>query len=243
MLHLDADRLAALADELPTVPEAEHLAACAACAREVDAYGGLRAAGARSGGVPLDAPLTTWASLAPALREAGVMTADDADDRGSLRRWFRPWMGAAAAVVLAAGGAAAGRLTAPRAGAGAGTSPIAATSAPPSGVRNASIKTSEGTAFVSVDDALKVMERAEHDYRAAAAFIAAHDTSSRDDADRYRLRLAALGKVQDAVREAVRTSPDDPVLNQYLLSTRSARAVTLQQLGKTLPNGVRLASY
>ena len=34
MLHLDADRLAALADEPPTPEEREHLAACAACARE-----------------------------------------------------------------------------------------------------------------------------------------------------------------------------------------------------------------
>ena len=92
-------------------------------------------------------------------------------------------------------------------------------------------------------EALRVMERAEHDYRAAAAFIVANDTAARGDADRYRARLAGLSKVQEAVLEAVHDSPDDPVLNQYLLSTRSARAVTLQQLGNTLPSGVRLASY
>jgi len=49
--------------------------------------------------------------------------------------------------------------------------------------------------------------------------------------------------VQDAVRAAVQESPDDPMLNQYLLSTRSARAVTLQQLSTTLPSNVRLASW
>ena len=83
----------------------------------------------------------------------------------------------------------------------------------------------------------------ERDYRAAMAFIAAQDTASRGDVERYRMRLAALDKVQDAVRQAVQENPEDPMLNQYLLSTRSARAVTLQQLGTTLPSGVRLASY
>jgi hypothetical protein len=61
--------------------------------------------------------------------------------------------------------------------------------------------------------------------------------------DRYRSRLAALDKVSDAALQAVNASPDDPILNQYLLSARSAREVTLQQLGSTLPAGVRLASY
>jgi hypothetical protein len=41
----------------------------------------------------------------------------------------------------------------------------------------------------------------------------------------------------------VNTSPNDPMVNQYLLSLRSARDVTLQQLGNSLPAGTRLASY
>ena len=45
------------------------------------------------------------------------------------------------------------------------------------------------------------------------------------------------------MREAVQDAPDDPMLNQYLLSTRSARAVTLQQLSTTHPSNVRLASW
>jgi len=233
MLHLDADRLAALADEPPTPEEREHLAACAACARETEAYRTLRASGTLAGGARLDAPLLAWESLAPALRDEGIIR----DGRPSA---VRPWMRAAAAIRLVAGGVAAGRLTAPRAAAPGGASSLAA---PPVGVQNAGFQTAEGTAIVSTDDALKVMERAEHDYRAAAAFLVARDSTTRGDPDRYRARLAALGKLQDAVLAAVAESPDDPVINQYLLSTRSARAVTLQQLGTSLPSGVRLASY
>jgi hypothetical protein len=194
--------------------------------------------------VLLDAPLTSWDSLAPSLRDAGVIRgAGGGGSGGSV--WnaarMRPWMRAAAAVALIAGGVAVGRVTAPKGAAPAST--VASVSAPPAGVQNAGLQTAEGASIASVNDALKVMERAEHDYRAAAAFIVANDTATRGDADRYRARLAGLSKVQEAVLEAVQDSPDDPVLNQYLLSTRSARAVTLQQLGNTLPSGVRLASY
>lgn len=88
------------------------------------------------------------------------------------------------------------------------------------------------------------MQRAEHDYRVAVAFIASHDSSyAHGDADRYRTRLAALDKVRDAALEGVNGSPDDPILNQYLLSARSARDVTLQQLSSTLPASAKLVSY
>ena len=37
-VHLDPERLAALADETPTPAEAEHLAGCLVCRREREAY-------------------------------------------------------------------------------------------------------------------------------------------------------------------------------------------------------------
>ena len=228
----------ALADEAATPAELDHLSACAACAREVAAFRSLRAAGLRSGGVMLDAPITSWESLAPALRAAGVIRGG-ATARGALLTRSRPWLAAAAAVMLVAGGVLLGRLTAkptPEVN-------VARIESPPAGVQSAVLQTSAGAPIVSVNDALQIMQRAEHDYRAAAAFIAAQDPSTRGDAERYRTRLAALDRVQDAVREAVQESPDDPMLNQYLLSTRSARAVTLQQLSTTLPSNVRLASW
>ena len=228
----------ALADEAATPAELDHLSACAACAREVAAFRSLRAAGLRSGGVMLDAPITSWESLAPALRAADVIRGG-ATARGALLTRSRPWLAAAAAVMLVAGGVLFGRYTAP------GTQSFNAMTAdrPVAGVQSNALLTSAGAPIVSVNDALQIMQRAEHDYRAAAAYVAAQDPSTRGDADRYRTRLAALDRVQDAVRAAVQESPDDPMLNQYLLSTRSARAVTLQQLSTTLPSNVRLASW
>jgi hypothetical protein len=238
MPHLNAEALAALADTEPNATEAEHLAACVACAREAAVYRALRNAGARTREAVLDAPLTSWGTLAPALRDAGVIR------DGSLAARVRPWMRAAAVIVVAAGALALGRYTAPGqpldVGLGAGSS----SSTPAQLASTRGIVALDGTKIATLTDALTVMQRAEHDYRVAAAFIAAHDSSyGRGDTDRYRSRLAALDKVSDAALQAVNASPDDPILNQYLLSARSAREVTLQQLGGTLPAGVRLASY
>ncbi|HEY9450488.1 MAG TPA: hypothetical protein VIQ60_12130, partial [Gemmatimonadaceae bacterium] len=78
------------------------------------------------------------------------------------------------------------------------------------------------------------------------AYIAATDTattSGMDGVDRYRARLAALDRVSDAALAAVNEVPADPIVNQYLISTRAARAVTLQQLNSSLPPGMSLTSY
>jgi hypothetical protein len=101
-------------------------------------------------------------------------------------------------------------------------------------------------AILSVDDALALMRRAESEYRLAAAYIAATDTSTgngTNGVDRYRARLAALDRVSDAALAAVNEAPADPVVNQYLISTRAARAITLQQLNSSLPSGMSLTSY
>ncbi|GLC26755.1 hypothetical protein [Roseisolibacter agri] len=83
MLHLDPERLAALADEAPTAEEGAHLAHCLACRRERDAYVALLALAQREGraaadGYDLDGreaePLTSWASLSTALRAEGLLT-------------------------------------------------------------------------------------------------------------------------------------------------------------------------
>lgn len=100
--------------------------------------------------------------------------------------------------------------------------------------------------IMSVNDALALMRRAESEYRLAAAYIAASDTAALGEAggvDRYRARLAALDRVSDAALAAVNEAPADPIVNQYLISTRAARAVTLQQLNSSLPPGMSLTSY
>ncbi|MDQ3950260.1 MAG: hypothetical protein M3282_07925, partial [Gemmatimonadota bacterium] len=74
MLHLSSDRLAALADSEPTPLEADHLAACAACARERAANRALLMM-ARAEREQLGMPLTRWDSLAPELHRAGLVAA------------------------------------------------------------------------------------------------------------------------------------------------------------------------
>ena len=162
-----------------------------------------------------------------------------------MRPWQRPWLQAAAAVALAVGGGVVGRLSAPKAPTTGAAEHVASRSGGASLAAAMSNGADSTRTFVSVQDALAVMARAESDYRLAAAYIAAQDSSAnaRGEVDRYRMRLAALDKVSDAALAAVNEAPHDPVLNQYLISARSAREVTLQQLNSKLPAGVRLTSY
>jgi hypothetical protein len=164
-------------------------------------------------------PLTDWRSLSARVTDESVRIAP-APSRG--RGLPRAWMQIAAGLVIAAAGMLAGRATAAR------TPNPTASLAP-----------------ASVDDAMALMRRAESDYRLAAAFVVAHDTSLHGVAgiDRYRQRLAALDRVSDAALAAANQAPADPVINQYLISARTAREVTLQQLNGSLPAGMSLASY
>src|ERR671915_2256679 len=75
MLHLSSERLAALADSEPTPLEADHLASCAACARERAANRSLLMM-ARAEREQLGMPLTRWDSLAPELHRAGLVAAN-----------------------------------------------------------------------------------------------------------------------------------------------------------------------
>lgn len=232
MLHLDRERLAALADDEPTAEEVAHLASCPACAEERAAYASLVELAARERAV-LGRPLTDWPSLAARLTDEHLMTPAATPARRVVGGRARVWMQIAAGFVLALGGLAVGRATA------AHPLPLAGTTAPAA----ASAAGTHGPA--SVQDALSLMRRSESDYRLAAAFIAAHDTTVRGESgvDLYRQRLAALDRVSDAALAAANEAPADPVINQYLISARAARAVTLQQLNGSLPAGMSLASY
>jgi len=237
MLHLDPERLAALAEDQPTHEEAAHLAACAACAREQAAYEELVAMAARERNNILARPLTDWRTLSARLADEPVRIGAAARVRGG--GLPRAWMQIAAGLVIAAGGMAAGRATAARTIGGESVASGASTAAQTA----SAVDSSRGLA--SVEDAMALMRRAESDYRLAAAFVVAHDTSFRGVAgvDRYRQRLAALDRVSDAALAAANQAPADPVINQYLISARTARAVTLQQLNGSLPVGMSLVSY
>ena len=108
MLHLHTERLAELGDGTPTAEEAAHLAACAACAHERDAYEALVAM-AHAEREPFGLPLTRWDAIAAELSSQNVLTLSSAAPPRRSNRWQ---MQIAAGLLLVAGGAMAGRVSA-----------------------------------------------------------------------------------------------------------------------------------
>jgi hypothetical protein len=164
------------------------------------------------------APLNDWPTIAARARDEGLI-------RESQRRsWVsrRPWIQAAAAMLLLAGGIAIGRST------------IAASVTPAS---------TTGASFASVDDASATLEQAAVDYQRASAFLAANPSgpTTVDSSRIYRTRLAALDTVNNAMESALRTAPHDPVINQYYLATMGARAATQQMALR--PVGLALRGF
>lgn len=273
MLHLDPERLAALADEAPTAEEVAHLAHCLACRRERDAYVALLALAQREGHADDEAePLTSWASLSTALRDDGLLTrpavatADDVDVRvlalptAAPVRATRgagvssPFGAAALRRVAAAALFVAGGMAAGRASVGAPALPL--TDAPPvatavgtddadaADAAGSALLTAGASSFASVEEASRVLARAQREYQRAAVFLAEHDSSAAiGSSDVLRARLAALDDMMPRVREALNEAPEDPVLNQVYLTTYDVRESTLRQLGRTLPVGARVNGY
>ncbi|HEX6964832.1 MAG TPA: hypothetical protein VF166_03460 [Gemmatimonadaceae bacterium] len=260
MLHLDPERLAALADDEPTAAEAAHLSECAECARERDASRAIIELAARQHSAVVPPSLVEWTALSARLREEGLVTSGGSRSRIT-RLWSRPWLNAAAAVLLVVGGGAVGRWSA---GIHAGAATPGAVQSPNAPDRDAQMANAQRTpgstggvltsnalspdsvlSFHSTDEALETMRVAERTYRGAMAYIAAQDTSAdaQPDPARYRARLAALDRMSGAALAAVNEAPHDPVINQYYLSTVSARQATLRQLDRALPSGVKLVSY
>ncbi len=228
MSHLSTDRLAAMADETPTADEATHLAGCWDCRAEVAAYRRLARMSAMAP-IPME-PLTAWSNLAPQLRAEGLLV--DASGARAARRPMPTWVWrAAAGFALLVGGAVLGRAS----------TWISAGSA----FEPATVATAR-TPFATTDDAVRVLTAAQQQYQDAAAFLAAQDTSSRFigmNQDSYQTRLNALDEIAAATRAALYRVPQDPMLNQYYLTTIGAREATLRQIGATLPETRRLERY
>lgn len=237
MLHLPAERLAALADADPTIAEADHLAACAECGREWRAYRALGnlAAGARGA---TDTPLLSWDVLSERLRAEGLQRSAErpaAARAVATRRWM---IRAAAAIVLFAGGLVAGRVS---------YAVVPADDA----IRGADVVADAGdpsdvdAVFESEEEALTAMLDAERRYQLAASYLVSNDSATRlDNADSYRTRLAALDEVAAATRRALYEAPYDPVINRYYLTTLGAREATLRQLDATLePVGMQVGRF
>ena len=243
MLHLSPERLAALADDEPTVAEARHLAGCAFCARERSAYSALLVLARREGARP-SAPVSDWSALSARLRDEGMIggvedaSAADAGAPVRTRASSRAsWMmRAAAAVLIAAGGVAYGRYSSGP-GIGAGFSQ----STP--GERDAAGATP--VSYTSTAEAMEAFLRAQRELRQAAAFLAEVEMSGFDtrDADVYRARLAALDGVLGVTQASLYDAPADPVINQLYLASLGAREATVRQISSALPAGTMLTPY
>jgi hypothetical protein len=223
--HLSAERLAALADDELTTSEAAHVASCAGCATAIGAHRRLLALAREESTVP-SVPLTRWETLAPQLAAAGLIR----------RRALRWPSRVAAALVFTVGGAIIGRYTA---------MPRGLTEAGVAGVPTVANRDDSMPIFHSAAEALATLNRAELEYRHATAYLVAQepDTTTTDLRDAYRARLQALDEVAQTTRAALQEAPNDPVLNEYYLSTVGARSATLRQLNGALPVGMKLERY
>jgi hypothetical protein len=223
MSHLPTERLAALVDEMPTAAELAHLASCDECARERAVFRTL-AEMAVTESTRIGAPLTKWEALAPALVSDGVIDTGRASPfrRRSVRR---PWVQAAAALLLVAGGVGAGRYSV-------------------SASRNTAAADSVPT-FRSVDEARAAQAQSQFVYQTATAYLAQRDTGSlaTDSPSAMRARLVALDRAREVMGEALNDAPYDPVINGYYLTTIGQREATLRQLNTVLPASMRITSY
>jgi hypothetical protein len=235
MSHLPTERLAAFVNEPPSATEMAHLAACAECANERALYRSL-AELATSESSRIGKPLTSWEKLKPALIADGVID----DGRGvafGSRHVRRPWLQAAAAVLLIAGGVMAGRRSA-----GASVFPVSDT---PS-VADAAARAAADSAptFKSLAEAREAQAQSQLVYQSATAFLAQRDTSRASDSPAtMRTRLAALDRTRQVLGAALNDAPYDPVINGYYLTTLGQREATLRQLNTVAPASMRLMSY
>ncbi|HEX5438071.1 MAG TPA: hypothetical protein VFW98_12975 [Gemmatimonadaceae bacterium] len=253
MLHLDPERLAALADDEPSAAEAAHLAECAVCGRERNAHRSLRLMASQERSTVLREPLSEWGALAERLRAEGLIASTAAPAFGAGTR-RRAWLSAAAAVLLLLGGGVIGRFSANIGSSsavmrGGSQQAVAARgvngAAGPALASAAPLSADTLLTFHSPEEAMQTLRVAERTYRSAADYLASQDTAadSASSPQRFRTRLAALDRMTDAALAAVYEAPHDPVINQYYLSTMTARQATLRQLDQALPAGARLTSY
>ena len=250
MLHLNAERLAELADGEPTAVESAHLSVCDVCCTERAAHKRLLAVAAADRD-RLAPPVTDWESLSARMREEGLL-ASAGGSRGSIVRHKGPsrltfWsMRIAAGLLLVAGGVVTGRMSMANNSnetVAIATEPVVA-AAPGYDELNPAAPVSEVSLnpdvrpIASVEEASALLRRAQLDYQRAAAFLAQQDTIL-EAPNVYRARLAALDELAGSLESALVQARQDPVINAYYRATMQTRNVTLQQLG----TAVQLVSY
>jgi hypothetical protein len=208
MEHLTKETLARLVDEAPGATEAEHLAACELCTRELARY--EEQTGALAALPEILPPKGDWKVLEARLRSEGLIEDQSLAHRLGLAR-TPAWMPAAAAIVLFLGGI----------GLGAG---ITARQDGEAGPAIASAAT--------VEEAATVVRLAEQDYVTAVSRY--RELLGRDGGDAAAVdpisRYAALEHLVSVSQAAVRQAPGDPFLNGFLASAIAERDAALRMV-------------
>ncbi len=218
MEHLTNETLARLVDERPTAEEARHLAACAACAAELEAFRAQTGALASLPGIL--PPPGDWPVLEARLRSEGLI-------RGGLLQRFGlghtpAWMRVAAALILFLSGVGAGAALTARTGADSGVAALPEADAR----RFASLR--------SVDEAAAAVRAAEERYVAALARyeeLLAQESGTPPAYDPVT-RYAALEHLAAASKAAVQKAPGDPFLNGLLVSVLGEREAAARQVSR-----------
>lgn len=194
----------------------------------------------------------------PAAIDAGVTVREPATAATAVtplrRRAMPAWaMRAAAALILVAGGVLAGRLSKPD---GATqqvaqnettVKPLTPTTPPTGVIAPVSEVRQSPVFFTSTDEARTAMLQAERVYLDAMNYLAKNDSTLRppiaDPVEAYRTRLAALDNAVMETRKALKLAPDDPVINNYYLTSVNARETTLRQIDDALPVNERVTRF
>jgi hypothetical protein len=220
--HLTLERLSAVLDEPGANGSAvTHLDACAACQREYEAMSRMRMS--LSGLAELEAPAGAWNRIEAALPAAPVAEDPPVIEFRPRRRAFgllTAWpLQAAAALILFAGGLALGvrlRQT------GMTEVPAVASSQDGGAVRSAS-----DAGQASYQDALTGLE----ELRLRTVSTGANPA---DDPAADAARLIYLDALVTASREALRESPEDPAVNNFLFEVIDERDALNAQLSDVL---------
>lgn len=213
MGHLTAETLARIVDEAPHAEEAEHLAECGACSRELQA---LKAQTEALHALPeLLPPVGDWDVLEARLRSEGLIRDPGLFTRMGLAR-TPGWMRAAAGVALFVGGTAVGAAVATHGLPGTGS------------------EAGQLAEDATVQDAADAMLVAERHYVAALTRYREIMAKNGDDAEAGdpTSRYAALQYLVAASQAAVRQAPADPFLNGMLASTLAESQAVASRMSK-----------
>lgn len=218
--HLTREQIAALIDE-PDVPASgwAHLDVCEDCAHEFEAMSRTRMV--LSGLPDLEAPEDGWARIAAALNSP------EAPPR---RGWLPsgPWgpvLSAAAVLVLFLGGMGVGRMIAP---------------GPPDEMAAGDVVAEPRAAETEPAAALDRLAGDYPEYMRTVAELRElreGGPSSAEIAENPALaaeRLTRLDALIEASREALRETPADPALNDFLFDVVDERATVAGQLDQSL---------